>query len=530
MEDTNEPQGEMEERPESAASEEKPAREFDRALILVMLIIAAYTALFTTLCLLRYANFRASNLDTAIFNQAIWLMSRFKEPFSTIRGTNLFGDHFAPILVLLVPIYWIRGSVPGLLTLQTVVLALGALPLYLLARDKIKSRPVAVAVAVAYLAYPALQHLNLFDFHPEALGVTLLLFAMLAIDRRKFAWFYACAAGAAFCKEDMVLAVLVLGLIVYFLYDRRAGKIVSIASFFYFLAAVLVLIPAFAPEGYQYSGRLGQFGKTPFEALKNMVLRPVRTFSILATRENLRYVFDLLLPVAFLCVFAPAYLLPALPAFLINIISDFQPQHTIGFQYTAGIIPFVFIGVVFGLRRIRTWAEGGFRARRVVGCLAVVLVLCALGASVYYGPSPLSDGWRTSAYSSDAHVDAIREGISLIPEDASVSAQVFLLAHLSEREELYMFPEPFVDLADPGYVESLGDGAKIVFPQTHEAGDEGKDGPGPKAPEYVALDRSTAAFPLPEDRKQYSRMLRRLSSKTGYETVYDSRGVLILKK
>lgn len=510
-----------------------PAKQFDRVLILVFLVIAAYAALFTTLCLLRYANFRASNLDTAIFSQAIWLMSRLKAPISTIRGMNLYGDHFAPILVFLVPLYWIRGNVPALLTLQTVALSLGALPLYLLARDKVRSRPVAVAVAGAFLLYPALQYLNLFDFHPEALGLSFLLFAFLAIDRRKFGWFYFCCAGAAFCKEDMVLAVLVLGIIVYFLYDKRAGKIVAIGSFLYFLLAVLVLLPALASAGNQYSGRLGQFGKTPTEALKNMVIHPLRTLSVLATRQNLRYVFDLLLPVAFLCLFAPAFLLPALPAFLINMISDFAPQHTIAFQYTAAIIPFVFIAAVFGLRRLKNWAEGGFRAGLVVGAVAVVLVLSVLGTNIYYGPSPLSDGWRTDAYASGAHVDAVREGLILIPKDASVSAQVFLLAHLSKREKLYMFPEPFVDLVDRGYYEKLGlETARIIFPYTYKRRVKGEDPSKTPVPdvEYVALDRSTSPLPLREDARQYKKLVRRLMTDDAYQTIYEKSGVVILRK
>lgn len=510
-----------------------PAKQFDRVLILVFVIIAAYAALFTTLCLMRYANFRASNLDTAIFSQAIWLMSRLKAPISTIRGMNLYGDHFAPILVFLVPLYWIRGNIPALLTLQTVALSLGALPLYLLARDKVRSRPVAVAVAGAFLLYPALQYLNLFDFHPEALGLSFLLFAFLAIDRRKFGWFYFCCAGAALCKEDMVLAVLVLGIIVYFLYDKRAGKIVAIGSFLYFLLAVLVLLPGLAPAGNQYSGRLGQFGKTPTEALKNIIFRPLRTLSILGTRQNLRYVFDLLLPVAFLCVFAPAFLLPALPAFLINMISDFAPQHTIAFQYTAAIIPFVFIGAVFGLRRFKNWAEGGFRAGKVVGAVAVVLVLSVLGTNIYYGPSPLSDGWRSDAYASNAHVHAAGEGLSLIPKDAAVSAQVFLLAHLSKREKLYMFPEPFIDLVDTSYYGTLGpEAARIIFPYTNKRRAKGADPRKTPVPdvEYVALDRSTSVLPLPEDARQYRKLVRRLVTEGAYEPIYEKSGVVILRK
>ncbi len=507
---------------EAVAEPAHQRKEFDRVLILIFALVAAYVALFATLGLLKYANFRSSNIDNAIFNQVIWLMSRFKAPVSTIRGLNIFGDHMEPVLILLVPLYWLKFNVPGLIVLQTVALGLGALPLYLLARDKLESRPVAVGVAAAYLVYPALQHLTLGDFHPEVLGLAFLLFAFLAIDRRRFGWFYFCCVGAALCKEDMILAVLVLGIIVYFLYDKRAGKIVAIGSLVYFIAAIAFLIPHFAPAGYQYSGRLGQFGKTPSEALKNMVFHPLRSFNILATRQNLRYVLDLLLPVGFLAVLAPAYLLPALPAFVINIISNFAPQHTIYFQYTAAIIPFVFIATIFGLRRVRNWADGSFRQARVVGAITLILLLCALGTNVYYGPSPISEGWRTILYKSDAHVNAVRKALSLIPKGAPTSAQVYMLAHLSEREKLYMFPQPFPEYVDRKYFDTLGvELRNVIFPGMK---------PGKAVPrvDYVALDTGGEEFPLPPE--QYRKAVKRLRESGKFTTIFDRRGVVLLKR
>jgi uncharacterized membrane protein len=509
-----------------------PERKRDREFLVVLFaLIGAYIALFLTLSLLRYANFTASSFDSAIFSQTIWLLSKFKAPFSTIRGMNLFGDHMAPMLFFMVPLYWIKGNIPALLTVQTIAIGLGALPLYLLARDKLESRGLALAIGAAFLIYPALEHMNLFDFHPETIGLTLLLFAFLAIDRKHTGWFYVCCIGAAFCKEDMALAVLVLGILVYFLYDKRAGKIVTIGSALYFLVTVFILIPKLGPAGYQYSGRLEQFGNTPLEAAKNFFLHPLRTLNILATRENLRYIFDLLLPVAFLSLFAPVYLLPAIPAFVINMISSFQYQHTILSQYTAGIIPFIFIALVFGLRRVKNWADGSFRPKLVLGSLAAVIVLCSLAANFYYSPSPLSGNWNTRLYTSDRHVDIVREGLSKIPEDAPVSAQVFLLAKLSKREKLYMFPNPFIDYVDEKYYDSLDVGMKrIIWPELFRRRQNGVHPSRYPIPEvtYVALDRSTSVWPTVDE--QYMKVVKRLEERDNFRPIFDRDGVVILKK
>ena len=531
------PEEETEPAAQAAPVEEKADKRKDRIfLLLLLIIIAAYVGTFLTLTLLRYANYRGSEFDTAIFNQVVWLLSRFKGAYSTIRGTNLFGDHFAPILFFLTPLYWVRGNAPALLAVQTLALGAGAIPVYLIAKDKLVSRWVALGLAAAFLLYPAVQYVNLADFHPESLGLVFLLFAFLAIERRKFVWFYILCILAAFCKEDMVLAVLVLGILVYFLYDKRAGKIVSFGSLIYFLAAVLFLIPHYAPAGYQYSGRLRAFGPTTKQAIKNFFIHPRKTFNILATRQNLRYVFDLLIPVAFLSIFAPIFLLPALPAFFFNIISDFQPQHTIGtlnspVQYTAAIIPFVFIAAIFGLKRFKKWTEGGFRARFVVGGVTVIVLVCAIAGNFYFSPSPLASGFQGSAYSSDKNIDAIKKGLDLIPAKASVSAQTFLLAHLSDREKIYQFPEPFRYLVEPKEYAELGkmlqttqlDAAKIIFPNTWRMKDKGRS----LAPDYVALDTGSA-YTITKD--LYDKLILRLQTVGGYEGIYENDGVLILKK
>lgn len=508
------------------------AKSKDRiALAAVLLLVVCYFALFNTLSVMRYSNYRAPGIDIAIFNQVLWKMSHFKAPVSTIRGMNIFGDHMETILFLLVPFYWIKGSVYAILTLQTLALALGALALYLIARDRIESRWVPVVVATAYLCYPALQRLNLFDWHPETLGLCFLLFAILAVLKRRFFWFYVLCLLAALCKEDMALAVFFLAVVVYFKYDKRAGRNVFWASGVYFLVSVFAVIPAFGTEGFQYSGRLKQFGRTGFEAVRNMIIHPVRTFNILVTRVNVRYVFDLLFPAAFLCVLAPLFLLPALPAFFFNIVSDFPGQHTILFQYTAGIIPFVFVAVVFAIAKIMKWAEGSFRPRLIAGAVAFVLLASALAGTFYLGPSPVSEAWASSVYGSDPHVDVIRQGLETIPADARVSAQDYLLPHLSERDYLYMYPQPFIDLVDRDYYESLEpDERKFMWPGIYRRLQPGVDKskyPVPRV-DYVALDVGVDPWPL--SRSEYDRMLRRLTTGGDFEMVFNRNGVLVLKK
>ncbi len=504
----------------------------DRAFVIaVFLLIFAYACFFSIVSIMRYSNYRASGVDVAIFNQALWKMSRIKVPWSTIRGVNLFGDHFAPFLVLLVPFYRIFGGVKFLFVFQTLVIALGALPLYLLSYEMSKSRIISFCVALSYLSYPPLQHMNLFDFHPEACAVTFLIFAFYAAFKKRFGWFYCACFLAVICKEDMALTVFFLGILIFILYDKRAGKIVSFSSLCYFLAAVLVVIPAFGREGFQYTGRLSAFGRSPLEAAKNMILRPLYTLDYIITRQNLKYILDILVPVAFVPLLAPLYLLPALPAFLINIISDFPEQRTILYQYTAGITPFIFIGLAASASRILDMFAGARRRRALTVTFACFLLLFAFAGSVYFGPGPLGLDWSFSKYRSDKQVEIIRKAARMIPEDASVSAQIYLLPHLSGRDHIYMFPNPFIDFVDREYLLSLPrEQRRFMFPLIYrriEPGARKSDYHVPDV-EYVVVARGVDPWPL--TKIEYERVIERLEKNPGFKPIFSKSGVLVFKK
>ena len=47
-----------------------------------------------------------SAYDFGLYDQGIWLLSRFENPFVTLMGRNLFGDHTSFILIFLVPLYF----------------------------------------------------------------------------------------------------------------------------------------------------------------------------------------------------------------------------------------------------------------------------------------------------------------------------------------------------------------------------------------------------------------------------------------
>ncbi len=96
--------------------------------------IALYVGVFGVLTWRQQSNFGTFGFDMGIYDQGLWLLSRFETPFVTIRGLNYFGHHVNLITVLFVPFYWLGAGPHFLYIVETLAMAAGAIPIWLLAR------------------------------------------------------------------------------------------------------------------------------------------------------------------------------------------------------------------------------------------------------------------------------------------------------------------------------------------------------------------------------------------------------------
>src|SRR6266508_1911502 len=133
-----------------------------RPTVAVALAAVVYAALLSAASLARHHAIRSGGYDLGIFDQAVWLLGHGHAPFSTIRGRDLFADHFQPALALLAPLGALGVTPAALLVLQALLLAAAAPVLYLLARARGASEGLALAVGVLWLASPLTQWANLF--------------------------------------------------------------------------------------------------------------------------------------------------------------------------------------------------------------------------------------------------------------------------------------------------------------------------------------------------------------------------------
>jgi uncharacterized membrane protein len=431
-----------------------PARRSDRAsagaLAVLWAMVAAYAAVLTALCVGKYRNFLYDDIDLAIFAQATGGILNGSLA-STIRGVSWLGDHSSLNLFLIAPVYALFGHPVTLLVIQSVALALGAVAVFRIARREIGSESASLALAAAYLAHPALAYLGLFEFHPEALSTPALLFTFDALRAGRLGRTIAFAALALLGKEDVAPVVGMMGL--YAMTQRSAGPRFGVSLLVLAAASLgltfMVLKPALGGEAASYGRMYAQWGGTPAEIARNLATHPLSVLealhstpgNALDTGIKRLYYLHMLLPLGFLPLLGPGALLIALPAWLAHFLSWRVEQHSIVFQYTALVIPFVAAAGVTGVRNLLAWLP---RARSVARAALWLLPLAGIVCHAWYGPlvGPPWDAQRTWGQRvlparDDLAMKPFRERmVSAVPAGGGVVAGFEFLARFAAREHL----------------------------------------------------------------------------------------------
>ncbi len=401
-------------------------------------MVVVWSLVFITLGWRRHAHFGTFGFDLGIYDQGIWLLSRFKDPFVTVRGLDLFGHHMNVILLLFAPFYWLGAGPLFLLVAQVAAQASGAVAIFLLARDRLKARWPAVALASVILLHPSYQFFVWEYFHPDVLAIAPLLFAYWAARAKRWKWFAVAAVLAVACKEDVALAVIMLGIVIAIRGDRRIGAFVAAAATAWFVAATRIFIPHFNGIGPFYESFFGEFGRSPTEVVGHVVTHPGRTFDVATEPDRLNYYRMLFAPVAFLPVFALSTLLVGLPMLGVNVLSTFPYQRDSKFHWTAMILAAIVLATVEAIAYLgRTPAARAF--------LVGLVVATSLASTVAWGPSPLGVKYHNGywPFGPDARLAAKEAAAALVPDGAATSAVYIFVPHLAHREKIYEFPVPW---------------------------------------------------------------------------------------
>jgi uncharacterized membrane protein len=433
------------------------SHRFDGPRVVLVAAVLLWSITLDRLGTLRQDRFRTFGFDLGIYDQAIWLLSRARDPFITVRGLEAFGHHVNVILLLLAPFYRLGAGPHFLLLVQVGAQASGAFAVFLLARDRIADRWIACCLGVVYLLHPTSQWLVWEFFHPDAVAIGPLLFAYWASRERRWNWFAVAGVLAILCKEDVALVMVVIGLLILWRGDRRIGLGVSVASLAVYVVDTRLVIPWQNGIGPFYDTFFGTLGTNPLQVAVNVVRHPGTTWGLVHQHDRLEYLWRILAPVAFVPIISPSTFAIAFPMLAVNLLSSFPYTRDAHFHYSALVLVGVMIATVEGVARLPT-----LPMRRV---LVGVILATSVVSTVAWGPSPVGVEYRRGWWplQTDPRQAVNDTAIREVPANADVSASYVYVPHLTHRVNVYEFPVPWRDINWGVHGEHLDDPGRVQW-------------------------------------------------------------------
>lgn len=418
--------------------------------ILIAICILAYTVVFSYFSILRHNAF-ASGYDLANMDQTIWnsLQGRFFS-FSQYGATmTRFTTHADIILVLLAPLYLIWNNVRMLLIFQSFVLALGAIPTYLIGKLILRSKPLAFLVVGIYLLNPGMQWTNIYDFHAVSMAIPLLLLVFYFGYTGKWRWYLIAALFAALTKEQVPLTIGSIGIALALLKRGKAvfiGPVTLLIGIVYSLSVILVVIPYFEVDGmYKYApwydGVIQRIKESklidvPGELIRNYVMSP----------DALAYYRLLLTPFGLLPLFGlPIFLIIAGPELSIILLSYHAQMRSIMLHYDSVLVPGLVISSIYGIHWTRLLIYRLIAHEKIRSVLFGFFLFSAsaliLRFSYFHTPTPVSPTCWCRMYDVSEDDKAFAKLLETIPRDASVTASPEIRPHITHRRLAYTMPD-----------------------------------------------------------------------------------------
>ena len=390
-------------------------------------------------------NFQSHGWDLGIFDQTIWQYSRFELGYSTVRLVPvLLADHWHPSLFLFAPSFWVWDDVRMLLIVQAAIVALGAAPVYWIAREKLQGRFAQLCAVFSYLFFWGLLELIFFDFHPHCLYPPLIALMYYFVDRDNMSAFFLTLPFLLIIQEQVVLTGAFIGIWLFLFRKKRVeGVITFIISFTWFYVVSQRIIPGLAVGGvyaynkyYEYLG-----GGDLVQAFKYLLLHPWTAAKLLFwPYHKTKLILALLLPFLFLPLMGP-FIIIMVPDLLQRLYSSHFPHWELIRHYNAVYAAVLVIASMEAIPRLlrilkKRYAERGIEFRKLVFATFLVIALLQV-------PLTFSRSFKTvldlDFWTRDAREEAGYEALGIIPADASVCAQDIAVPHLAHRDYIYQY-------------------------------------------------------------------------------------------
>ena len=413
---------------------------------------AAYVAIFTVRSHHHFNtyNYDLGQLDNQFYN------ALHGHPFRCtplIREGNWseLRNHAEFAVFPLLPFYALSPRSETLLIMQAILVASGAIPLYRFAARRL-SPALGVMLAYAYILYAPIHGALFFDFHFQPIAAAFILWMIDMFDERRTALFVLFFILAISCREDISVGLACFGLFLMLTGHRtRAGAWIFAVSVVFFVTLRFIIMPLVGSWGFAeiykdlFPGEEHNF----VGIVKTIITNPVFTFRTMLTQDKLRYLIQVLVPVAFLPLRRIWLWLAVLPGVYFTVLTTgYGATTNIGYQYSGHYAAYIFPAAALALAAFGTSADGLVRRRAA----AVVIVVATLITTSRWGAFPPRTGFQSGygtvnfkPITADEKQRAVwlKEIAARVPPQAKLGVSDRELPHVSNHLDVYTLMEGY---------------------------------------------------------------------------------------
>lgn len=398
-------------------------------LLVVMVGVISYSAVYSFITIAKFNAYNATIFDLGI--NAQFLYGVFHGGVSLNPGSPNFINTGKLIYLVLAPFYNLYPHEQVLLVFQSVWIALGAIPIYFIVKKNISDTFVSVLIALSWLLYYPMSGVNWFDFHLMALFPTFFLTGVMFLEYGKTKLSFSFLVLATITDFLIPLVMIFFSLFLISKNGKREfnSSFIKLATTLIVLSIAILLITNVL-KGISYTTGYTYSSATQVAAFKSDYL------------QIILYLVRILLPLGFVSLLAPEYLVFLIPFFTLATVSRYQPYiSTIFLQYPALTAPIVFIATIKGIKKLKNiqWRFAVIpHLRKIIVAMIFLDFMLALfvtpaGNLVTNGAYNEQVGYMitgshgiydtNSEISQNSYVHSMNELVSLIPEGSSVFAQ-----------------------------------------------------------------------------------------------------------
>lgn len=434
----------------------------DRWLYFAISLSALFFIIFSYYSILRYESLNATGFDLGIYSSALNNAIHGGLFYTNLLNGSYLGNHFSPFMFVLVPFFYIYQHNATLLVLQAFFISFGAVPLYLTYRKVVLNdeyRKYSIFLILLYELSPISTGPISFDFHLMALMPFFYLFALYFFISRRYVSFYLSIGIIVSLHAFFAIIVVFFIFSLYVLRYVKRGWIkeimkrkrstIRVLCGFILSVTIPIVYLIFAEHlkssisGSSFSitgiGSLLIYLKNEYNisfTLNMLLLNHVTKIELLAIT---------LLGGGFLALLSPLVLIPIIPYILFSMFSGNSAYYLAGYQYTAMFSPMIFVGSVYGIKKVagklRSAKYSGSGVKMVI--VVFVLLICLVNFALSpISPEPVHVQNSNITSISDFHVNRTSEALFLIRDNINTSSLILTQNNL--YPQFSKFPDAYL--------------------------------------------------------------------------------------